>query len=182
MLGAAERIDPRVLGDIVMIGELGLDGRVRPVRGILPAVLAAADAGYEQVVVPECAAAEASLVPGVSVLGIRSLRQLIALLTDEPVPEEDAEEQMRPDPLLAGLRAPAPERTPGCTASARHRRTRAMTSRTSWASSRRGRPWRWPRPADTTSSWKDRRVPARPCWRSGCRRSCRRWTGRPRSR
>ncbi|KES06566.1 hypothetical protein BU52_14215 [Streptomyces toyocaensis] len=106
VLGAAERIDPRVLADIVMIGELGLDGRVRPVRGILPAVLAAADAGYEQVVVPECAAAEASLVPGVSVLGIRSLRQLIAVLTDEPVPEEPAEEQTRPDPLLAGLRVP----------------------------------------------------------------------------
>lgn len=106
VLGAAERIDPRVLDDIVMIGELGLDGRVRPVRGILPAVLAAADAGYEQVVVPECAAAEASLVPGVSVLGVRSLRQLIAVLTDEPVPEEDAEDRTRPDPLLAGLRAP----------------------------------------------------------------------------
>ncbi|MET7297158.1 YifB family Mg chelatase-like AAA ATPase [Streptomyces griseoloalbus] len=106
VLGAAERIDPRVLADIVMIGELGLDGRVRPVRGILPAVLAAADAGYEQVVVPECAAAEASLVPGVSVLGVRSLRQLIAVLTDEPVPEEEAEDQARPDPLLAGLRVP----------------------------------------------------------------------------
>ncbi|MFF8102041.1 YifB family Mg chelatase-like AAA ATPase [Streptomyces sp. NPDC016640] len=106
VLGAAERIDPRVLADIVMIGELGLDGRVRPVRGILPAVLAAADAGYEQVVVPECAAAEASLVPGVSVLGVRSLRQLIAVLTDEPVPEEPAEEPARPDPLLAGLRVP----------------------------------------------------------------------------
>ncbi|MEU5520241.1 YifB family Mg chelatase-like AAA ATPase [Streptomyces sp. NPDC052079] len=106
VLGAAERIDPRALADIVMIGELGLDGRVRPVRGILPAVLAAADAGYEQVVVPECAAAEASLVPGVSVLGIRSLRQLIAVLTDEPVPEEAAEEPTRPDPLLAGLRIP----------------------------------------------------------------------------
>ncbi len=106
VLGAAERIDPRVLADIVMIGELGLDGRVRPVRGILPAVLAAADAGYEQVVVPECAAAEASLVPGVSVLGVRSLRRLIAVLTDEPVPEEDAEDQDRPDPLLTGLRVP----------------------------------------------------------------------------
>ncbi|MDT0402239.1 YifB family Mg chelatase-like AAA ATPase [Streptomyces edwardsiae] len=105
VLGAAERIDPRVLGDIVMIGELGLDGRVRPVRGILPAVLAAADAGYEQVVVPECAAAEASLVPGVSVLGVRSLRQLIAVLADEPVPEE-TEERTGPDPLLAALRAP----------------------------------------------------------------------------
>ncbi|PBC60932.1 Mg chelatase-like protein [Streptomyces sp. Tue6028] len=106
VLGAAERIDPRVLADIVMIGELGLDGRVRPVRGVLPAVLAAADAGYEQVVVPECAAAEAALVPGVSVLGVRSLRQLIAALTDEPMPEEDPDEQGRPDPLLAGLRVP----------------------------------------------------------------------------
>ncbi|MET8766675.1 YifB family Mg chelatase-like AAA ATPase [Streptomyces sp. NPDC004658] len=106
VLGAAERIDPRVLADIVMIGELGLDGRVRPVRGILPAVLAAADAGYEQVVVPECAAAEASLVPGVSVLGVRSLRQLIAVLTEEPVPHEAPDEQGRPDPLLAGLRVP----------------------------------------------------------------------------
>ncbi|RPF36606.1 YifB family Mg chelatase-like AAA ATPase [Streptomyces sp. TLI_185] len=106
VLGTCERIDPRVLADIVMIGELGLDGRVRPVRGILPAVLAAADAGYEQVVVPECAAAEASLVPGVSVLGVRSLRQLIAVLADEPVPEEDPDEQGRPDPLLAGLRVP----------------------------------------------------------------------------
>ncbi|MCQ9179474.1 YifB family Mg chelatase-like AAA ATPase [Streptomyces sp. IBSBF 2953] len=106
VLGAAERIDPRVLADIVMIGELGLDGRVRPVRGILPAVLAAAEAGYEQVVVPECAAAEASLVPGVSVLGVRSLRQLIAVLADEPVPEEEPDEAGRPDPLLAGLRMP----------------------------------------------------------------------------
>ncbi|MFK0070226.1 YifB family Mg chelatase-like AAA ATPase [Streptomyces sp. NPDC091046] len=106
VLGAAERIDPRVLADIVMIGELGLDGRVRPVRGILPSVLVAADAGYEQVVVPECAAAEASLVPGVSVLGVRSLRQLIAVLADEPVPEEEQDPQGRPDPLLAGLRMP----------------------------------------------------------------------------
>ncbi|MFJ9583396.1 YifB family Mg chelatase-like AAA ATPase [Streptomyces acidicola] len=105
VLGASERIDPRVLADIVMIGELGLDGRVRPVRGILPAVLAAADAGYEQVVVPECAAAEAALVPGVSVLGVRSLRQLIAVLTDEPVPDEEPDET-RPDPLMAGLRMP----------------------------------------------------------------------------
>ncbi|GAB2931648.1 YifB family Mg chelatase-like AAA ATPase [Streptomyces heilongjiangensis] len=105
VLGASERIDPRVLSDIVMIGELGLDGRVRPVRGILPAVLAAAGAGYEQVVVPECSAAEASLVPGVSVLGVRTLRQLIAVLADEPVPDEEPDEG-RPDPLLAGLRLP----------------------------------------------------------------------------
>ncbi|MFD3587932.1 YifB family Mg chelatase-like AAA ATPase [Streptomyces sp. NPDC058683] len=107
VLGAAERIDPRVLAEIVMIGELGLDGRVRPVRGILPAVLAAADAGYEQVVVPESAVPEASLVPGVSVLGVRSLRQLIAVLTDEPVPDEEPlPGEIRSDPFLAGLALP----------------------------------------------------------------------------
>ncbi|MGP3926248.1 YifB family Mg chelatase-like AAA ATPase [Streptomyces sp. 8N616] len=107
VLGAAERIDPREIADLMMIGELGLDGRVRPVRGVLPAVLAAAEAGYRQVVVPERTAAEASLVPGVSVLGVRSLGQLIAVLSDEPVPEEDElAEDGRPDPMLAGLTVP----------------------------------------------------------------------------
>ncbi|MFG2329274.1 YifB family Mg chelatase-like AAA ATPase [Streptomyces sp. NPDC048604] len=106
VLGAAERIDPRAIADLVLIGELGLDGRVRPVRGVLPAVLAAAEAGYEHVVVPEQTAGEAALVPGVSVLGVRSLRQLIAVLADEPVPDEEPAQQGRPDAMLAGLLVP----------------------------------------------------------------------------
>ncbi|MEV1053139.1 YifB family Mg chelatase-like AAA ATPase [Streptomyces sp. NPDC049887] len=106
VLGAAERIDPRAIADLVLLGELGLDGRVRPVRGVLPAVLAAAEAGYRQVVVPERTAGEASLVPGVSVLGVRSLRQLIGVLNDEPVPEEEPDGHGRPDPVLAGLTVP----------------------------------------------------------------------------
>ncbi|MFD4901239.1 YifB family Mg chelatase-like AAA ATPase [Streptomyces sp. NPDC058411] len=106
VLGAAERIDPASIADVVMIGELGLDGRVRPVRGVLPAVLAAAEAGYRQVVVPEQTAGEAALVPGVSVLGVRSLRQLIAVLADERVPEEPPTDRGRPDSMLAGLMVP----------------------------------------------------------------------------
>lgn len=107
ILGAAEVVDPGVIADLVLIGELGLDGRVRPVRGILPAVLAAAEAGYRQVVVPQQCAAEAMLVPDVSVLGVRSLRQLIAVLTDGEVPEEDPPDPPgRPDPMLAGLVLP----------------------------------------------------------------------------
>lgn len=114
VLGAAERIDPRTISDLVMIGELGLDGRVRPVRGVLPSVLAAADAGCRQVVVAEAAVPEASLVPDVSVVGVRSLGQLVALLTDEPVPEEEtgpsqdgpAPDERRPDRWLAGLSVP----------------------------------------------------------------------------
>ncbi|MFF7156529.1 ATP-binding protein [Streptomyces sp. NPDC008139] len=109
ILAADDRIAPGSIADLMMIGELGLDGRVRPVRGVLPAVLAAADAGYRHVVVPERTTAEASLVPGVSVLGIRTLRQLVALLNDEPAPEEDqdpARADGRPDPMLAGLTVP----------------------------------------------------------------------------
>lgn len=107
VLGAAEVVDPGAIADLVLIGELGLDGRVRPVRGILPAVLAAAEAGYRQVVVPQQCAAEATLVPDIAVLGVRSLRQLIAVLTDGVVPEEEpAGRPGRPDPILAGLVLP----------------------------------------------------------------------------
>lgn len=107
VLGAAEVVEPGAIADLVLIGELGLDGGVRPVRGVLPAVLAAAEAGYRQVVVPQQCAAEAMLVPDVSVLGVRSLRQLIAVLTDGEVPEEeDRPGAGRPDPILAGLLVP----------------------------------------------------------------------------
>ncbi|WP_084129893.1 YifB family Mg chelatase-like AAA ATPase [Demequina sp. NBRC 110055] len=62
----------------VHLGELGLDGRVRAVRGVLPAVAAAAKAGARVVVVPDECVAEAALVPGVEVRGVRSLAQLLA--------------------------------------------------------------------------------------------------------
>nr|WP_240109487.1 magnesium chelatase domain-containing protein [Streptomyces sp. MUM 203J] len=106
VLAAAELVDPRAIADLVLIGELGLDGRVRPVRGVLPAVLAAAEAGYDHVVVPEQTAGEAALVPGVSVLGVRTLRQLLAVLNDAPLPDEGPREEGRPDPALAGLLVP----------------------------------------------------------------------------
>ncbi|MEU7725347.1 YifB family Mg chelatase-like AAA ATPase [Streptomyces sp. NPDC040724] len=110
VLGAAEVVEPAAIADLVLIGELGLDGRVRPVRGILPAVLAATEAGYRQVVVPQQCAAEAALVPDVAVLGVRSLRQLIAVLTGGAVPEEDPPDPPgRPDPILAGLLVPGAE-------------------------------------------------------------------------
>ncbi|MDH6578885.1 YifB family Mg chelatase-like AAA ATPase [Kitasatospora sp. MAP5-34] len=107
VLAAAERLDPAAIADLLIIGELGLDGGVRPVRGVLPSVLAAADAGYHQIVVAEQTAAEAALVPGVSVLGVRSLRQLIAVLTGAPVPEEAPDPIVgRRDPAMAGLLLP----------------------------------------------------------------------------
>ena len=109
VLAAAERIDPAAIADLLIIGELGLDGRVRPVRGVLPAVLAAADAGYGRVVVPSQTAAEAALVPGVTVHGVGTLRSLIALLCGQDLPDEEAGEtpgRTGPDNALAGLSLP----------------------------------------------------------------------------
>lgn len=60
----------------VLLGELALDGRVRPVNGVLPAVLAARRDGWSTVVVPLDNLAEASLVDGIEVWGVQSLRQL----------------------------------------------------------------------------------------------------------
>ena len=48
----------------VLLGELGLDGRLRPVRGILPATLAAQQTGFTRVIVPLRQAGEAELVGG----------------------------------------------------------------------------------------------------------------------
>jgi magnesium chelatase family protein len=77
-LAAAELIEARVVDGIVHIGELGLDGSIRPVRGVLPVVLTAARLGMAQIVVPAANAAEAALVPGIVVVPARHLRDLVA--------------------------------------------------------------------------------------------------------
>ncbi|GAA4031101.1 YifB family Mg chelatase-like AAA ATPase [Arthrobacter methylotrophus] len=72
----------RAAGDIrstegaVFISELGLDGRLRPVRGILPAVMAAVQAGHHEIVVAQANVAEAGLVPGAMVRGYKTLARL----------------------------------------------------------------------------------------------------------
>jgi magnesium chelatase family protein len=74
---SAQRKNPwHRLEKTVLLGELSLDGRVRPVRGVLPAVLAAKRDGWPAVVVPVDNLAEASLVDGIDVWGVRTLGQL----------------------------------------------------------------------------------------------------------
>jgi len=77
-----------------LLGELGLDGRVRPVRGVLPATLAAQQAGFTQVIVPLRQAGEARLVAGIDVIGTASITQLVAFLRGEPMPLVDPIEVM----------------------------------------------------------------------------------------
>lgn len=68
--------DIRATGRTVFIAELGLDGQLRPVRGMLPAVMSAVQAGYPDVVVAQANAAEAALVPGARVRGYKTLARL----------------------------------------------------------------------------------------------------------
>lgn len=77
VLAAAQVVAPARVAGVVHLGELGLDGRLRPVRGVLPAVAAAVAAGLPDVVVPEADAAEAALVPGARVVGCRSLAHVL---------------------------------------------------------------------------------------------------------
>ncbi len=89
ILGAAGIVPAEAIDSVIHLGELGLDGRLRPTLGILPAVVAAARAGYATVMVPTANADEAALVDGIRVLPVASLREAAirhgAELEPEPV-------------------------------------------------------------------------------------------------
>jgi magnesium chelatase family protein len=68
ILSAAGVVPKEGLAGTVFLGELGLDGRIRPVPGVLPSIAAAAGAGFGRAVVPAQNAAEAALVPSMRVI------------------------------------------------------------------------------------------------------------------
>jgi magnesium chelatase family protein len=74
VLAAAGLVPGESVDRVVHLGELTLDGRLRPTPGVLPSVLAASRAGVSTVLVPAGNAAEARLVQGVEVVGVASLR------------------------------------------------------------------------------------------------------------
>jgi len=78
VLSAQQKTQWDRLEKTVLLGELALDGRIRPVTGVLPAVLAAKREGWQAVVVPVDNIAEASLVDRIDVWGARTLGQLKA--------------------------------------------------------------------------------------------------------
>lgn len=86
ILAGAGELPLAAFDRVVILGELGLDGTVRPVRGVLPMVAAALRAGITRVVVPLGNAQEAAIVPGVLVKAIDTLHRLIAFVRDgEPM-------------------------------------------------------------------------------------------------
>jgi magnesium chelatase family protein len=89
ILAAAEAVPASALTGKMFLAELGLDGRLRPVPGVLPAVVAAA-CGARTVVVAAQNAEEAALVPGVQVIGATSLAEVIIWLRGGPPPSPAA--------------------------------------------------------------------------------------------
>ena len=81
VLAASGTVPVAAVRDTAWIGELGLDGALRPVRGVLPSVLAARRHGIGRVVVPAANGAEAALVDGIEVRSAEHLRDVIAFLT-----------------------------------------------------------------------------------------------------
>ncbi|HEX4703523.1 MAG TPA: YifB family Mg chelatase-like AAA ATPase, partial [Pseudonocardiaceae bacterium] len=80
VLAAAGTVPTPRLASTVLLGELALDGRLRPVRGILPALLAARRAGLQRAVVPAAALPEAALVTGIDILGAATLSDILGWL------------------------------------------------------------------------------------------------------
>ena len=104
VLAAAGEVPLTTVGAICWLGELGLDGRLRAVRGVLPAVLAARAQSVATVVVPAGNAAEAALVPGLRVLSAGCLAEVVAALRPGGTPlglasgaAPDQSEELLPD-------------------------------------------------------------------------------------
>ena len=77
VLAAQEKLDASRAAGVVHLGELGLDGRLRPVPGILPSLLAARREGVAQVVVPAGNAEEARLVDGLEIVALADLAEVV---------------------------------------------------------------------------------------------------------
>lgn len=83
ILAASEQIETDQLENFVMVGELALDGTVRPVKGVLPIALCARQQGKTGLLAPAINAAEAAVVDGLCVIPIRNLREAASFLEGE---------------------------------------------------------------------------------------------------
>jgi magnesium chelatase family protein len=86
LLAADGALPTERLDDLLLVGELALDGSVRAVSGVLPMALAARRAGLKTVIVAEDNAREAALVAGLDVYAVRALPEAVQLATANPRP------------------------------------------------------------------------------------------------
>lgn len=82
LLGAMGQFSPNVLEDFMIVGELSLDGEVRPIRGILPIAIAARDKGLKGLILPKVNEAEAAVVSEVRRYPVESLSDVIRFFAE----------------------------------------------------------------------------------------------------
>ena len=82
ILAAGETLSCPELAETSVVGELSLDGAVRPVRGVLPMVLEAKQCGIRRFLVPAGNAREASVVSGIEIIAVKRLDQAVEFLAD----------------------------------------------------------------------------------------------------
>ena len=80
ILTATGLISQEEISKYLILGELSLDGRIKPVKGSLPMALSAKQAGYSKIIVPQDNGPEASVVKEISVLAVKDLSQVIDFL------------------------------------------------------------------------------------------------------
>ena len=83
------------LADLLVLGELGLDGAVRSVRGVLAAAMLARAIGLRGIVIPDPCAAEAEVVDGIELHAVRHLGELIATLRGDQARREPSPSRAR---------------------------------------------------------------------------------------
>lgn len=86
---AASRTIQRPSSGAAFIGELSLDGRIRPVSGVLSMAIAAKNAGFQTIFVPAENAAEATLARGPAIIPVNTVKELISAINGETVLEEE---------------------------------------------------------------------------------------------
>jgi magnesium chelatase family protein len=96
LLSASGQIPKEVVAQWINVGELSLDGRLRPVRGALVMALAAARAGVKHLIVPAANVEEAQLVSDLEVHGVRTLAGFVALARGDAPPEVELLDESEP--------------------------------------------------------------------------------------
>ena len=110
ILGAYGGLSIRDVSDFVLVGELGLDGSLRAVQGMLPIAVAARAAGIRNLVIPEANAREAAVVRGVNVYPVRSLLEVRELLNSaDPGPISAAPLVVDSHALLSDVQEQGPD-------------------------------------------------------------------------
>ncbi len=88
MLASFGLIENEKIKDILALGEVGLDGSIHSVKGVLPIVHHGIKSGIKQFIVPKCNAQEGAMIPGAEVYGVETLEEVIAYFKGDGISKE----------------------------------------------------------------------------------------------